>query len=174
MVSHCFPRSSMIQTTMKLQVHDDAATSRRWCRKNRDKFWSLTALSNEAARSNRSGKVAVLATSWHEYCNERQWCRKIDNDVTSACERKWKSAMLPQQVGNYAAKIETRFGLSLLCPMKQQYPIGVGRWQLATSWHDCRNERQWCCKTTMMSQAPVSANGSWQWCRNKSAIMPQE
>ncbi len=50
--------------------------------------------------------------------------------------------MMPQQVGDDAARIETSFGLSLLRRMKQQDPTGVGRWQLATSRHECRNERQ--------------------------------
>jgi hypothetical protein len=45
-----------------------------------------------------------------------------NNEVASACERKCKSAMMPQQVGNDAAKIETSFGLSLLRQMKQQDP----------------------------------------------------
>jgi hypothetical protein len=51
-----------------------------------------------------------------------------DNEVASACERKCKSAMMPQQVGDDAARIETSFGLSLLHRMKQQDPTGVGRW----------------------------------------------
>jgi hypothetical protein len=141
--------------------------------------------------------------------------------------------------------------------MKEQDPTGVGRWQLATSWHECRNEQQWVArrqwsrkrlwalmkvgndaasetslvsycykkqhnttevwewqrchyndqdggdaascsirrrfkpainaasrptrqrfKPAMMPQdkthAPVSANEGRQWCRNKSAMMPQE
>jgi hypothetical protein len=65
-----------------------------------------------------------------------------DNEVASACEHKRKLAMMPQQVGDDAARIETSFGLSLLCRMKQQDPTGVGRWQLATSRHECRNEQQ--------------------------------
>jgi hypothetical protein len=44
---------------MPQQVGDDAATSRQLCRKNRDKSWSFTASSNKAAKSHRSGKVAV-------------------------------------------------------------------------------------------------------------------
>jgi hypothetical protein len=46
--------------------------------------------------------------------------------------------MMPQQVGDDAARIEASFGLSLLRQMKQQDPTGVGRWQLATSRHECR------------------------------------
>jgi hypothetical protein len=71
---------------------------------------------------------------------------------------------MPQQVSNNAARIETSFGLSLLCRMRQQDPTWAGRWQLATSQHGCRNERQWCRKTTMKSQAPVRAYESRQWC----------
>jgi hypothetical protein len=66
-----------------------------------------------------------------------------DIEVASTCERKCKSAMMPQQVRDAdATRIETSFGLSLLRRMKQQDPTGVGRWQLATSRHECRNERQ--------------------------------
>jgi hypothetical protein len=46
-----------------------------------------------------------------------------DNEVASACEHKCKLAMMPQQVGDDAARIETSFGLSLLRQMKQQDPI---------------------------------------------------
>jgi hypothetical protein len=88
---------------------------------------------------------------------------KDDNDVASACERKWKSAMMPQQVGNDAARIETSFGLSLVRRMKQQDPTGVGRWQLATS-------RRWCRKLSFETTNQVGSDAAVKlaWIRNQS------